>query len=130
MVLLLRRTHPPGFWQSVTGSMGWDEGDPLLTARRELLEETGIDGAAIVDCGVENRFAIRPPWRSRYPEGVGENRERVYRLPLPEPVPVTLSPLEHDAYRWLPRGKALCLAASTTNRAAIQRFVPKIAPDP
>ncbi len=24
-ILMLRRRHPPGFWQSVTGSLKWDE---------------------------------------------------------------------------------------------------------
>ena len=41
-VLLLERAAHPGFWQSVTGSR---EGSESLidTARREVLEETGID---------------------------------------------------------------------------------------
>lgn len=41
-VLVLRRRQPPDFWQSVTGSLRWDEADPLDAARRELREETGL----------------------------------------------------------------------------------------
>mgnify|MGYP000579588574 CR=1 FL=1 len=41
-ILLLERASHPGYWQSVTGSQEGDE--PLdATARREVLEETGID---------------------------------------------------------------------------------------
>jgi dATP pyrophosphohydrolase len=41
-VLLIERADKPGYWQSVTGSLDADE--PLATtARREVLEETGID---------------------------------------------------------------------------------------
>ena len=32
-VLLLRRRQPDDFWQSVTGSLEWDE-DPLAAAQR------------------------------------------------------------------------------------------------
>jgi 8-oxo-dGTP pyrophosphatase MutT (NUDIX family) len=45
-VLLLERAAHPGFWQSVTGSQE-DAEDLLETARREVLEETGI--AALAD---------------------------------------------------------------------------------
>ncbi|MCB1768958.1 MAG: NUDIX domain-containing protein, partial [Candidatus Competibacteraceae bacterium] len=41
-VLVLRRRQPPDFWQSVTGSLRWEETDPLEAARRELFEETGL----------------------------------------------------------------------------------------
>jgi 8-oxo-dGTP pyrophosphatase MutT (NUDIX family) len=42
-VLLLERSAHPGFWQSVTGSREGDEG-LADTARREVGEETGLDG--------------------------------------------------------------------------------------
>ena len=40
-VLLLERRQPAGFWQSVTGSLAWDEA-PREAAIREVSEETGL----------------------------------------------------------------------------------------
>ncbi len=40
-ILLIERTSPPGFWQSVTGSIEPDE-TIEATAKREVWEETGI----------------------------------------------------------------------------------------
>ena len=40
-ILLLERLNPPGFWQSVTGSL--EEGEtPFQAALREVQEDTGI----------------------------------------------------------------------------------------
>lgn len=126
-VLLLRRVRPPDFWQSVTGSLRWDEADPLVTARRELAEETGLRGElSIVDCDWSQRFPIKPEWRARYGPGVTENLEHVFRLELPESRPIVLSPHEHSDYLWLPRDQAAERTASWTNRDAILRCVPVV----
>ena len=75
-VLLLERAAHPGFWQSVTGSR---EGDEILidTARREVLEETGIDTASGVlsDWRITNTFEIFSEWRHRYAPGITHNDE-------------------------------------------------------
>ena len=71
-VLLLERTRHPGFWQSVTGSQEDDE--PLLeTARREVLEETGIAAAAtdFIDWQLTNRYEIFAEWRDQVKAGSG-----------------------------------------------------------
>lgn len=122
-VLLLHRTHPLDFWQSVTGSMHWEEQHPLETARRELHEETGLSSEGLEPCEATNRFAIRPEWRVRYGPEVSENLEYVFRLRLATRVPVLLNPDEHNDYLWLPRTEALAKVWSWTNREAIERFV-------
>ncbi len=119
-VLLLRRRVPADFWQSVTGSLEWDE-TPAEAAHREVVEETGLDvpPAALVDCETRNRFRIVPPWRQRYAPDAHENVEHVFHLQIEERVPVRLDPHEHVEFRWLGRDAAAALASSPTNREAI-----------
>jgi dATP pyrophosphohydrolase len=121
-VLLLERADFPAHWQSVTGSR--EPGETLAqTAVRELAEETGLDAAAhggVVDWHVHNDFEIFAQWRHRYPPGTRFNREHVFGLTLPHPVPVRLAPREHSAYVWLPAREAAARCFSWTNRAAIE----------
>lgn len=124
-VLLLRRRDDPDFWQSVTGSLEWDE-LPAQAAPRELTEETGIAGFETVDRQASNTFVIFPRWRQRYAPGITENLEHVFTVELDGRVPVTLCPGEHLEYDWLPRDVAIRRASSWTNREAIERFVPAI----
>lgn len=124
-VLLLQRQHPRHFWQSVTGSMHWDELNPRLTAQRELKEETGLNADGLSDCQRFQQFLIQPPWQRRYPPDVRVNREHVFRLCLPHSLPITLNPQEHCAFIWLPRIEAAQRTASWTNRDAILMCVPE-----
>jgi dATP pyrophosphohydrolase len=122
-VLLLERQQPPGYWQSVTGSLGWDE-TPEQAARRELGEETGLEaGDLLVDCGYKNRFEILPAWRARYAPDVHHNTEYVFSMELPEPVETSLNPAEHCRAQWLPARLAALRASSYTNQIAIERLV-------
>ena len=119
-VLLLERASHPGYWQSVTGSQEGDE-NLIDTARREVLEETGLDTRRYVltDWQLTNTFEIFPEWRHRYAPGITSNREHVFGLMVPAPVPVTLAPGEHLAYRWLPWRQAANECFSWSNRDAI-----------
>lgn len=125
-VLLLRRVRPKAFWQSVTGSLEWHESDPIITARRELHEETGIDSHCfrLIDCRTSRQFPIKPAWRHRYAPGTRHNTEHVFCLELPQPLPVRLNPSEHREYLWLPRDCAADKVTSYTNRDAILQFIP------
>ena len=120
-VLLLERADFPDHWQSVTGSRDDDE-DLAVTARRELLEETGIDADAYggaIDWKQSQDYAIFPQWRHRYPPETTRNTEHVFSLDVGQPVPVQLAPREHLRHAWLPWRAAAERCFSWSNRDAI-----------
>jgi dATP pyrophosphohydrolase len=121
-VLLLERTRPLGFWQSVTGSLRWGE-DAAAAARRELFEETGLRAQSLQDLGRGERFRIVGPWRSRYAPDVRFNREHWFALMLDGRRTISLSPSEHRQCRWLPAAVAAQKASSWTNRKLIRYWM-------
>lgn len=119
--LLLERVRPAGFWQSVTGSLRWDE-TPAECAAREVREETGLDAAGLRDAHVQRTFPILPEWRPRYGDGVDSNLEHLWYLSLPAPCAVTLALSEHVSHAWLPLADAIRKVSSWTNREALERL--------
>jgi dATP pyrophosphohydrolase len=117
--LLLERRKPPGFWQSVTGSLEWGE-TADQAARRELVEETGITQGFLRNLQWTQVYDVLPSFGKTYAPGVTRNLEHAFALRLPERVPVTLS--EHVQFRWLPAAEAIALASSSSNRAVIQQL--------
>jgi dihydroneopterin triphosphate diphosphatase len=117
--LLLERRKPPGFWQSVTGSLEWGE-TADEAARRELVEETGITQGFLRNLQWTQVYEVLPSFGKTYAPGVTRNLEHAFALKLHERAPVTLS--EHVQFRWLPAEQAIALASSSTNRAVIQQL--------
>jgi dihydroneopterin triphosphate diphosphatase len=118
-VLLIERADKPGYWQSVTGSLDHEDEALEDTARREVQEETGIRTGTLRDWALENVYEIYPVWRHRYAPGVTHNTEHVFGLTVPAGTPVTLSPREHLAWRWLAWREAADLCFSPSNAEAI-----------
>ncbi len=124
-VLLLRRADHPEFWQSITGSMEWDDVSPQATAARELREETGIhvQPGQLHDWQITQRYELFPQWRHKYAPGVSENTEHFFSLELPAETAIRLSPGEHSEYRWVAFDEALAQVFSWTNRDALQMLL-------
>jgi dATP pyrophosphohydrolase len=122
-VLIMERADKPGYWQSVTGSIEGDE-TPLQAAVREVHEETGLDALQydLQDWQASNVYEIYPHWRHRYAPGVTENREHLFGLTLPSPLPIKLAPDEHLRYEWVDWREAAKRVFSWTNVDALKRL--------
>lgn len=120
-VLLINRADAPNYWQSVTGAKDFEDEPLEQTARREVMEETGIARAigTLKDWGLENVYDIYPRWLHRYAPGVTRNTEHVFGLCVPEGTPVRLNPREHTAFKWLPWREAADACFSPSNAEAI-----------
>lgn len=119
-VLLLKRSRPIEFWQSVTGCL--DPGETHdQAARRELAEETGFgDEGELAFTGTERVFEIDPRWRDRYAPGVMQNTEYEWRYRVERVTPIRLDVSEHKAYCWMPLDRATEMVWSWTNRDALE----------
>jgi dihydroneopterin triphosphate diphosphatase len=117
--LLLERRRPPGFWQSVTGSLEWGEFADGA-ARREVAEETGIRQGVLVNLQWTQVYEILPAFGKVYAPGITRNLEHAFSLRLTQRVPVALSASEHVRYQWTSGAEAVNLASSSTNRAVIE----------
>ncbi len=120
-MLALKRTRPFEFWQSITGSLL--EGESHVNAAvRELHEETGIAASpdSLSYTGVSRVFVIDPRWRHKYPDGIVENVEFEWHLPLESRADVALNPAEHSNFEWLPIDVAIERFWSWTNVEALE----------
>lgn len=124
-VLLLERMGT-GFWQSVTGSREPEDPDFEATARRELLEETGLSLGTLTDWRLTNRYEIWAQWRQRYAPDVTHNTEHVFAFQVAEQTVATLDPAEHVAQLWRPWQEAMEKVFSPTNRDAIWQLQQRV----
>ena len=125
-VLLLKRADDPDFWQSVTGSLLWEESEPRPAAARELQEETGLRATeGLRDLQLTHRYPILPKWRPRYAPEVRENTEHAFALELPAENLITVNPAEHAGYGWFTFDEAMGKVTSWTNREVILKLKPK-----
>jgi dATP pyrophosphohydrolase len=129
-VLLIERADRPGFWQSVTGSKDLLEELLMVTAAREVAEETGIvaEPGALLDWQLSNVYEIFPVWRHRYAPGVTRNTEHVFSLEVSRKVPIVLAPREHVNWCWMPLQEAADRCFSASNAEAILQLPQHVCP--
>jgi dATP pyrophosphohydrolase len=129
-VLLIERADRPGFWQSVTGSKDLLEELLMVTAAREVAEETGIvaEPGALLDWQLSNVYEIFPVWRHRYAPGVTRNTEHVFSLEVSRMVPIVLAPREHVNWCWMPLQEAADRCFSASNAEAILQLPQHVCP--
>jgi dATP pyrophosphohydrolase len=121
-VLLLKRSQPFDFWQSVTGSLKRNE-THAEAAARELEEETGFtEDGELRYSEVSRHFQIDPRWRDRFGPGVAENEEFEWRYRLPEIKDIELNTDEHSEFQWLHVNDAIEAVWSWTNRDALMQL--------
>ena len=123
-VLLLERADREGFWQSVTGSLDHPSEDLFTAAKRELLEETGIEtkDENWLNWNLSRKFKIFSHWRDRYDKDVEFNTEHIFSVCIEKQINVTLSPREHKRFDWLPYVSAAEKCFSWTNSLAIKEL--------
>jgi dATP pyrophosphohydrolase len=127
ILLLERAGDRREMWQSVTGSREPEDADLAATARRELLEETGLGDGVLTDWRLKHRYEIWPQIRARYAPGVTHNVEHVFAFRVPELAVAMLDPAEHTAQMWLPWQDAMDKVFSSTNRDAIWQLHKRVA---
>ena len=120
-VLLIKRADHDCFWQSVTGSIEYGE-KAKNTAKRELFEETGIEGQLLRETGIRRSYDILPQWRYKFPPGVTRNAENLFFCSLKQRVDIVLDQREHTDYQWLKFSDGIELAWSWTNKLAIMQL--------
>jgi 8-oxo-dGTP pyrophosphatase MutT (NUDIX family) len=87
----------PSFWQGVTGGM--EEGECMEeTAKREVLEETGITLNNLTNTHFSYEFPIKDEWRKSYGDGLNVIVETVFMAEIDQD-PVLSD--EHTEFKWV-----------------------------
>jgi lipoyl(octanoyl) transferase len=118
VLLLHRRLERGNFWQPITGSIE-DGESPLITARREIIEETGVNGEP-APLGLTQSFMIESAYlASRYTSPIIAS-EVGFTARLDSSQPIRLDPSEHDEYGWFTFPQAYDKIQWTDDREALE----------
>ncbi|HYI13547.1 MAG TPA: lipoyl(octanoyl) transferase LipB [Thermoanaerobaculia bacterium] len=120
VLLLHRRRERGNFWQPITGTIDADE-TPLDTARRELIEETGLPGEPH-PLDLTQSFLIESEYlASRYPAPIIAS-EVCFHVERDTHLPVRIDPAEHDDWAWFTFAEAYERMQWPDDREALERL--------
>ena len=125
VLLLHRRAERGNFWQPITGSMEPGE-TPADTARREMIEETGIAVTPSAS-GLTQSFMIESQFlAAKYSSPIIAS-EVAFTARVDTAGPIRLDTEEHDAYGWFSFGEAYEKIRWTDDREALELLETQIA---
>lgn len=117
-LLLKRSAKRGGFWQGVSGAP-FDGEELIQAAKRELLEETGINPKSIRQTSFMCSLIVEPQWRHHYRPEVTKIDEFVFTAELSEFESPTLSD-EHVQFAWHELDACLELLKYPNNKDALR----------
>lgn len=117
LVLMLRRPiDRDHIWQPVTGNVDDSDTSFKNTARRELVEETGIVNLVeVIDMNFDFQFK----------KGTARILERLIAAEIRAPVPIVLSS-EHVDYAWLSPDDAVERLEWKSNKEGVRRVISEV----
>jgi lipoyl(octanoyl) transferase len=120
VLLLHRRPERGNFWQPITGSIETGE-QPLETARREIVEETG-NRSEPREMDLRQSFMIESHYlASRYPAPIIAS-EIGFVARLSSQLPIRMDAEEHDGYGWFSFDEAYAHIKWTDDREALEKL--------
>lgn len=127
-ILLLKRADSPknlDLWQSVTGSKENSDANLVVTACREIYEETKFFATEhqIENLNLITNFEILPYWKHKYAPNITHNQETAFAFctDFNQQNPI-LAQNEHTEFVWLPYKIAAEKCFSPSNKQAILKI--------
>ncbi len=119
--LVMHRIPDKGnFWQPVTGGVEYGE-EPYDAARREMIEETGIEPLEFHSLGYSFTYPIAGWWKKIHDWDADTMTEHVFYAIVDGDAEPKLSPDEHDCYQWLTLDDAVAILHWDDNRDSLRR---------
>lgn len=117
----------PAFWQGITGALL--SGESFRDgAKREVKEETGLEGIDFRFTGFFASYPIRPEWRVHFGEGPDHVEERTAFGQVPVETTPRLSG-EHSKWGWFSATQAKELLSTGHNRQSFESVLRQLTPN-